>query len=153
MSGIPAGMVAVGCEGLVNIRTPEGSMPVFMFFDEQERRLAVPLSPLESKLLEHSLEGDEQRGPQPHRAFLALLKKMNIVLDAVYIRFDSEYEMPTSLLLIPIGGEAFKFDVPVSDGIIYARITGTPILIDDELMSDIGASPKETLHGDHPVAM
>jgi bifunctional DNase/RNase len=153
MGAIPAGMVAVGCEGVVKIRTPEGPMPVFMFFDEQERQLAVPLSLLESKLLEHSLESDERTGPQPHRAFLALLKKMYVTLDVVYIRHDAEYEMPTSLVLIPLGGEAFEMDVPVGDGIIYGRISGAPILIDEALMSEIGARPNETLHGEHPVSM
>ena len=145
MSTVPTGMVEVAPIGVVRVLGSSLAMPVYMLMDEQERNMAVPLTRLESDLLQHTLDGniDLQQAPQPHRALISCLEKMSAALDAVYIHYSSELDMPTRLVLRSRGGNSFQVDVPVSDGIIFARLTGSPIFVDEELMSAIGAR-KET---------
>jgi len=47
-------------------------------------------------------------------------------------------------VLRPRSGNSFQLDVPVSDGIIFARLTGSPIFVDEELVSAVGAKKEQT---------
>ena len=139
-------MIEVAPVGLVRILGSAIAMPVYMLMDELERNIAVPLSKLESDLMQHTLDGniDTHQSPQPYRAFLSLIEKTGAALDAVYIRYNSELDMPTQLVLRPRSGNSFQLDVPVSDGIIFARLTGSPIFVDEELVSAVGAKKEQT---------
>ncbi len=141
MVAIPIGMVEVGAQGLVKIRTASGPMPVFMLMDEQQRSIAIPLTQLELELLQHTLEGERQAPPQPYRTMLDVLAKLEVKLEAVYIRYDEAFTLPTALLLRPGKGESFEVATTAADSIVYAHLAGTAILIDEELMSAISSRP------------
>ncbi len=146
MSNVPAGMVEVAPIGVVRIFGSAAAMPVYMLMDELERNIAVPLTKLEADLLQHTLDGniDIHEAPQPHRAFLSLMEKTGAQLDAIYIRYNQELDMPAQLVLRPRIGDSFQVDVPASDGIIFARLAGSPIFVDEELMSAVGAKKEQT---------
>ena len=58
MSNVPTGMVEVAPIGVVRVLGSSLAMPVYMLMDEQERNMAVPLTRLESDLLQHTLDGN-----------------------------------------------------------------------------------------------
>lgn len=143
MSIASTGMVAVSPQGLVNIKATETNMPVYMLKDGQGRSIAIPLTRLEAELLEHTLGGgnDASYPPQPYRAMLACLKVLGGSLGVVHIHYDSDYELPTHLVLRARPGHEREIAVSCSDGIILAGLTGIPILVDEALMEAISDTP------------
>ncbi len=139
MVAIPTGMVEVGAQGIVKIRTAEGPMPVFMLMDEQQRSIAIPLSPLELELFQHTLEEEAPAPPQPYRTLLSVFARLGVKLEAVYIRYDEACTLPTALILRSRQGESFEVAATAADSILYAYLAGAPILIEEELMSAISS--------------
>ena len=140
MSIVPTNMVEVSPQGIVSLRGAAAESPLFMLNDKQKRSIGIPLGRLESELLQHTLGGniEELQSPQPYRALLSCLDKMGVALGAVHIHYNNEYDLPTHLILRPKSGEDFEVAVPCSDGIIYSKLRGVPIYIDEELMATIG---------------
>ncbi len=143
MSIVSTQMIAVSPQGLVNIKSSDIQMPVFMLKDMQGRSIAIPLTRLEAELLEHTLGGsnDASYPPQPYRAMLACLTELGGSLGAVHIHYDSDYELPTHLVLRARPGHEREIAVSCSDGIILAGLTRVPILVDEALMAAISDTP------------
>ena len=148
MSIVPTDMVEVSCQGIVSLRGEAADHPLFMLRDSQKRSIAIPLTRLESELLQHTLGGDpnEPQSPQPYRNLLSCLKKTGVELGAVHIHYNTEYDLPTHLILPPNPGRDFEVSISCCDGIIYSKITGIPIFVDEQLMATIGAVPDETVN-------
>jgi bifunctional DNase/RNase len=146
MSIVPTEMVEVSCQGIVSLRGEAADNPLFMLKDAQQRSIAIPLIRLESELLQHTLGGNpnEPQSPQPYRNLILCLKKTGVELGAVHIHYNSEYDLPTHLILRSESGKDFEVSVSCCDGIIYSKITGIPIFVDEQLMATIGAVPSDS---------
>jgi bifunctional DNase/RNase len=146
MNTVPTNMVEVSCQGIASIRGPAANMPIFMLKDKQERSIAIPLSRLQSELLQHTLGGniEDPQPPQPYRTLLSCFEKLGVELGAVHIHFTSEYDLPTHLILRPKSVPDFEVAIPCSDGIVYSKLSGVPIYVDEKLMATIGTHPSNS---------
>lgn len=136
MSIVPEGFVEVSYQGVVNVRGEDGNIPVILFKDEKERTMAVPLERLEAELLRHTLSGNNE-GPQPYRSLLSCLDKLGVELGVVRILYNSEFDLPTRLILRPKSGQEIEVSISCGEGIACAQLAGAPIYVAEELMAAI----------------
>jgi bifunctional DNase/RNase len=136
------GFVEVKYHGVVSIKGSAGALPVILLKDAAERTMAIPLANLESDLIRHTLGGSNE-GPQPYRALIACLGKLGAALGDVRIRYSSEFDLPTQLVLHLASGQEIEVAVSCGDGIAYAQIAQIPIYVAEELMSAVGARAGE----------
>ena len=145
MSRVPANMVEVSSQGIVSLRGKAAERPLFMLKDELGRSIAIPLSRLESELLQHTLGGDPDNpdSPQPYRNMLSCLDRLDAELGAVHIHYNSEFDLPTHLVLRPRSGQEIEIPSSCCDGIIFSRLKGAPLFVDEELMATIGSQKSD----------
>ena len=134
--------VKVSYQGIVNIRGPAGAMPVILLKDAKKRTMAIPLTGLESDLIQRALSRSNE-GPQLYNTLITCLEKLDVSFIELRILYSKEFDLPTRLILRSASDRDIELVVHCGEGIAYAQLARVPIYVSEELISSVGASAGE----------
>lgn len=124
-----------------------GNFVFFLYRSGMDKCLAVPLTPPDMHAVLANFKQLSDEGIQIHNVFANVLREYRIeVLEIVIVKESEKSDFSSELLLFD-GEKEFKTKAGFADGIIMAKIFGSPIYATSDLMEKYATVPDEVHKG------